>query len=45
MTFIIGLVAVFVLAAVWLVNEWRIYDRDRRMERLAHRNLQRGGLL
>lgn len=45
MTFVLGIVAVFILACLWLVNEWRIYDRDRRAERLVHRNLTRGRVL
>ena len=45
MTLVLGIVAVFIVAGLWMFNEWRVFVRDRRVERLVHRNLTRGGLL
>ncbi len=45
MTLVLGIVAVLILAGLWMLNDWRVFDRDRRDERLVHRNLHRGGVL
>ena len=40
---LVGVVGLLILLAVWTYLDWREHDRYRRLEREAHRNLQKIG--